>query len=224
MKNGNPRDAVRGILETMVSLARRRIEVGPPMTDTELMRIRTELRDQLIRARKRLGKIWTERDSYLLLFPLVVHLDEIVQMLVPEGRGGGWTLLQKELFDTEKGGQLFYEALDELLETEQANPFVYEVYAFCLSLGFRGKYLGLEAEVDGYKESLSERLATPAELQPEINAGPEVATTVRSVRSQLWYYAFAILLIIAGYVGLGELAEQQAPDFAVPSGISAGPS
>lgn len=198
------RKPIHPILETMVDLAQRRLEAGPVVTPSEVTALREALRDRLVRARRELGHSMTERDSYLLLFPLVVHLDELVQAMVPDDSQAQWELLQRDLFDTEKGGELFYKALDELLETEQANPLVYEIYAFCLNLGFRGRYIGNEEKVAEYSTALAARLPDPPADADE-EASKEASKDdgrFRRATSPLWYYAAAFGLVAGAWVAI----------------------
>jgi type IV/VI secretion system ImpK/VasF family protein len=202
-----PRHQVSPILDTMVNLAARRAEArsvsGSP---SELGRLRTALRDQLVTAKRELSKELGERDSYLLLFPLVVHLDEMVQLLFAETRGDTWVLLQKDLFDTEKGGQLFYKALDELLGNEQVNPLVYEMYAFCLDLGFRGKLLGDDEGIASYAARIREKLLPPPERPV---AAPEEARWQRPPVSPRWYYLAALVVVGLGWYVMAQFAKEQ---------------
>lgn len=208
------------IMQTMVTLSRRRVEPGPPITPDELSRLRSDVRTRLVAARETLAKTLTERDGYLVLFPVVVTLDELVQTLVPDGREGSWPLLQRELFDTDKGGELFYATLDEILETTLGATVVYEIYAFCLRLGFRGRLLGDEAAADEVMERLGRKLAAEPLPRPTL-AEPEEVPRLRRVSSGLWYYVAAAGLILLVYYGISWMAEKDAARLATRPDVPA---
>lgn len=206
----NPKQArtlepVLPILRTMVTLARRRTEPGPPVLPDELQRLRMEVRAQLVAAREGLEKSMSERDAYLVLFPVVVHLDELVQTLLQDNQRGVWPLLQRDLFDTDRGGELFYATLDEILEGT-ALPIVVEVYAFCLRLGFRGKLLGDEEGAAAVIQRVSARLAD--DIEPSRMTEPEEVPRLQRARSALWYYLGAAIIIALLWYGLTWMAEK----------------
>lgn len=74
------------------------------------------------------------------LFPVCVWADEQIMNAGWEGVSDVWpnTLLQKELFNTNLGGELFYEKLDALFGDTM---IAHDVYALCLAQGFKGKYV-----------------------------------------------------------------------------------
>lgn len=203
----SPRRHALAVLDTMVNLHARREEGKGIASASELTRLRSALREQLVTANKALARELGEKESYLLLFPLVVHLDEIVQHLAPDTRGDGWPLLQKDLFDTEKGGQLFYNALDELLDDPRANPVLFEMYAFCLQLGFRGRLADNDEAIQAYLDRIYQRLV-PAP-NTEGAEPPPPLTWKRAPISPLWYYALALMLIAAGWVAVGALSPER---------------
>ena len=76
-----------------------------------------------------------------------------------------WRALQSELYETDEGGLLFYDTLDELL-SEEASSVVYEAFYFCLRLGFLGS-LRTTKRVASYMNALSERFSQPVEAVPQ---------------------------------------------------------
>ena len=74
------------------------------------------------------------------LFPVCVWADEQIMNAQWEGVSDVWpnTLLQKEFFNTNLGGELFYEKLDALFGDTM---IAHDVYALCLAQGFKGKYV-----------------------------------------------------------------------------------
>lgn len=74
------------------------------------------------------------------LFAVCVWADEQIMNAEWEGVSDIWsnTLLQKEFFNTNLGGELFYEKLDALFG---GTMIAHDVYALCLAQGFKGKYV-----------------------------------------------------------------------------------
>lgn len=211
------------ILRTMVRLARRRTEPGPPVTPDELGRVHAEVREQLVSARETLGATLAERDVFLMLFPVVVHLDELVQTLMRDGQQGLWPLLQRDLFEIDRGGELFYATLDEILETSLGTTEVYAIYAFCLRLGFRGKLLGDEPAAADVLQRVARKLTTeprPTAAEPE----PEEVPRLGRASSVLWYYLAAAVLIALAWYGLQWLAGKDAERLATRPDVPAAAS
>jgi len=127
-------------------------------TTDDIVRIRAELRMQLDLLRATLSEQYSERDVYLLLFPIVAHIDELIQTNFLRLMQTRWPLLQKELFEIENAGEVFYEIIDDILLKPQTSVFIYEIYYFCLSYGFRGRYEGNPVKVGEYMKKLQSRL------------------------------------------------------------------
>ena len=74
------------------------------------------------------------------LFAVCVWADEQIMNAEWDGVSDVWsnTLLQKEFFNTNLGGELFYEKLDALFGDTM---IAHDVYALCLAQGFKGKYV-----------------------------------------------------------------------------------
>ena len=183
----------------------------PPMLT--LVSVRSEVRTQLDRLRMVLHDHYTERDAYLVLFPIVTHLDEYVQTKLLSSNHPKaayfsklmkWPTLQKELFDIEDGGVLFYDTLDDLLRKPQTPTFVFEVYLLCLNHGFLGKYNDNAVKIAEYKKKLAEKI--PVDTPPEAALrGPSkpLAKTI----SHYWYYAGALVAIFVFYSLLHTVAQ-----------------
>jgi len=77
-------------------------------------------------------------------FAVCAWIDESVLCSLWEGKTQ-WThrQLQREYYDTTSGGEEFFERLDALGPEEKD---VREVYAYCLALGFQGRYFRKEDE------------------------------------------------------------------------------
>jgi type IV/VI secretion system ImpK/VasF family protein len=177
----------------------------------DLVPLRADLRRRLLALKSELTTRLNEREVYLTLFALVVHLDEIVRTSFPEADRGTWPLLQQELFDTDRGGELFYQSLDELLETQKLRPVVYQVYYFCLSLGFRGKYAHEPEKRSQLVRKLRDTLVASLHAGQKTLERPAVALPARlpRIHSRAWPWAGAAVVLLAVFVWLSVLARAQ---------------
>ena len=177
---------------------------GPVLADREdLARLRGELRKQLVALRAELGQMVTERECYLALFPIVLCLDEIIQTRYTSVEMS-WPLLQREFYQVDKGGELFYDTLDELLGGMQHSPLILEVFYFCLSIGFKGKYNGDEERIAAYMRKLRSKLEATgfASTEAETTSTALIKPTGRC----WWYYAVSAGLIVLLYLLFHSLA------------------
>lgn len=177
----------------------------------ELQPLRGQLRERLLALRQELTPRLSERETWLVLLALVVHVDEIVRTRFPEADYATWPLLQKELFDTDRGGELFYQCVAELIESQKLTSIVYQVYYFCLSLGFRGKYAQEPERRTQLMHELRERLTltAPAEADGAVDLArerPAASVRVPRVPSTVWPYAGAAAVVIVLFVALSMLA------------------
>jgi type VI secretion system protein ImpK len=74
-----------------------------------------------------------------------------------------WTnhLLETQLFDSHNAGEEFFMRMDRLLDQpERSYTDIYAVYLMALSLGFRGKYWGVEdgGRIEAYRRRLFVRI------------------------------------------------------------------
>ncbi len=125
----------------------------------ELIKARSEIRTQLDFLKATLSEDLKERDTYLVLFPVVAHIDEMIQTKYLTKMDSSWPLLQRELFQVENAGEMFFEILDDILIKPATLPFVFEVYYFCISYGFRGKYDQDPVRINHYLKSLKSRIS-----------------------------------------------------------------
>jgi type IV/VI secretion system ImpK/VasF family protein len=191
------------VFEVLTSLA-----TGKVSSPAELRPLRVELRKQLGALKSELTARVGERESYSMLFALVVHLDEIVRTGFPDADHTTWPLLQQELFDTDRGGQLFYQSLEEMGNASE----VAQVYYFCLNLGFHGKYAQEPERRAQIMSQLRERLlATPSSaLRPIDLAAEAPPVRVPPIRSRAWPYAIAAAAVVALHLLLSGLAASTA--------------
>jgi type IV/VI secretion system ImpK/VasF family protein len=129
---------------------------GPDVDD--LVNVRSELRTKLDFLKAALEEQYSERDTYLVLFPIVAQIDELIQTNFLEAMQTSWPLLQKELFQIDNAGEVFYEILDDILLKPQTPLFVFEVYYFCLDYGFRGRYESNPVKLTEYIKKLQTKL------------------------------------------------------------------
>ncbi len=128
----------------------------------DLVEVRAKLRARLDVLKAAVAGQLTEREGFLVLFPLVIVYDELVQNRFVAGGGGGtWPPLQTELFRIDNGGEAFYDTLDDLLRKPDTLPFIYEVFYLCLSHGFRGRYAENPAKIAEYEQKLEAKIPTP---------------------------------------------------------------
>lgn len=160
---------------------------GTEISDTEdLVRIRSEIRIQLDFLRASLAEQYAERDSYLILFPIVAQIDELVQTNFLTAMQTDWPLLQKELFQIDNAGESFYNILDDILIKPQTPLFVYEVYYFCLKYGFRGRYKDHPVKIKGYLKKLESRLQQ--DERSIVSETAEEMGRIRQFGSPIWNY------------------------------------
>ncbi len=176
----------------------------------DLVKLRSKLRDQLEQLRTAITERYSERDAYLVLFPLTAHCDELVKKMILDINQLEWPPLQQELYQVVDAGDLFYELLDNALAKPDTLPLVYEVYYFCLHDGFCGRY-------GGNVERLSDQLK---KLRPHIILQPIVTITPPMPAPKKWanfrmlnriYYGGVVFLLLLVYCFLTFLASTWHP-------------
>lgn len=170
----------------------------------EIIPLRSEVRNKLNFLKAKLGENLTDREVYLVLFPIVIYFDEIVQSNIIEGQYMAWPPLQKELYQIDNGGEIFYELLEDILRKPETIPFIYEVFYFCLNDGFKGKYSDNALKVDEYKSKLHAKI--PVTLVDSMEFPSDVPNLRFSNRFPIWYYVASISLIAVVYTLLYFLA------------------
>ncbi len=174
------------------------------ISDDELLIIRNNIRTQLDLLRTQLLVELTERDCYFVLFPIVVLFDELVQSQLFDRNLTSWPPLQKELFQIDDAGEVFYDTLDEILRKPQTLPFVYEVYYFCLNHGFKGKYIDNPEKINKYKNLLKNNIQVNP---PELSEIPvEESGMLKQIGNSLKYYTAACAAVIVFYLFFNMIA------------------
>ncbi|MEO1338724.1 MAG: DotU family type IV/VI secretion system protein, partial [Myxococcota bacterium] len=123
--------------------------------------LRIRIRERLTWLRSKLGEHLSARDAYNILFPLVIHVDELTAVALGP-RASDWRQLQTEFFEIDDGGELFFQKADDLMGQDDTHPLAFEVYRFCLGDGFVGRYGASPSKLDDYKARLSSRISIEA--------------------------------------------------------------
>ena len=175
-------------------------EEASPAADQcyDVVGVRSEIRTRLDFLRVKLAETLTERDCYLVLFPIVAYFDEHVKTCYLDENQLSWPPLQKELFQIDEAGELFYETVDDLLRKPQTIPFIYEVYYFCLNQGFQGKYVDNPVKISEYMKKLREKIPV-VDLSNAQTAAAETGQ-VKLVGSAAWYYLASAAVLILCYL------------------------
>ena len=166
-------------------------------TDDDIVHIRAEIRTKLDFLRAALAEQYSERDTYLVLFPIVAQIDELIQTNFLRAMQTNWPLLQKELFQIDNAGEVFYEIMDDILLKPQTPLFIYEVYYFCLRYGFRGRYESSPVKVTEYLKKLQARLQQ--EALPVVSAEAEEMGRIRPFGSPYWNYLITASVLVVVY-------------------------
>jgi hypothetical protein len=107
----------------------------------------TKIIEKREKLRERVNNIWTELDkiigkhnAHFIIFAIVAYVDEIVSAIFIE-TNNNWPKLQKEIFDTDAGGEKFYELLDALLIDPSYPKITYYTFYLILKSGFKGELI-----------------------------------------------------------------------------------
>ena len=186
-------------------------EEASPAADQcyDIVGVRSEIRTRLDFLRVKLAETLTERDCYLVLFPIVAYFDEHVKTHYLDENQLSWPPLQKELFQIDDAGELFYETVDDLLRKPQTIPFIYEVYYFCLNQGFQGKYVDNPVKISEYMKKLREKI--PVVDLSKVQSTSEKAGQIRLVGSAMWYYLASAAVLVLCYLLLVVFARHWEP-------------
>ncbi|MCP4176318.1 MAG: DotU family type IV/VI secretion system protein [bacterium] len=78
------------------------------------------------------------KTTYYITFPIVVYCDEFISKIFAES-SLTWPKLQKEIYNTEDGGEKIYELIDQLIEQPTFPEIVYQTNYVILKTDFKGK-------------------------------------------------------------------------------------
>jgi type IV/VI secretion system ImpK/VasF family protein len=155
----------------------------------------------------------------LIKYAMVALLDETAQAQ-PGQLSEYWEqhLLQRDYFNEVRAGEGFFVQLERLLEAKRDDAGaldVIQIYAMCIYLGFRGKFVarsdakGFDALMRRVDDRLKERLVGDDELPASKPA--EWRRPSPPLRVPVWLAGLAVLfslVLLCGY--RGELAEDAA--------------
>lgn len=164
----------------------------------DLVSIRQSLRRRLGDLRVKLGETLSEHEVYHVLFPFVIHCDELLAAAT-RGAVSRWEPMQSELYEIDNGGELFYTVLEERLKQDETHPLVFETFYFCLNDGFAGMLQPGSRKIDDCKAQLRQRIPRPEIRFPEVvkdQARPEL------VDFPWRYYAIAVAVVLFVYLVL----------------------
>ncbi len=165
----------------------------------DIVALREELRRLFQGLRATLSEALSEFDTFSVLFPLVVHCDELVATAT-SGGSARWETLQAEFFETENGGEKFYAVLDARLRQDETHPLVLQAFYYCLSAGFCGIY----ERASTLRAELQARLAARITLSPPKYPAKERVVSVAEVARFPWAYygiaAAAVLLLFGVFM------------------------
>ena len=163
----------------------------------KLVATRKELRGRLMQLKTIMADHLSEREVYLSLFPIVVYIDEAIQTEVFQVSQQQWALLQKELFEVEDGGVLFYDSLDDALRQPETLPFILEIFYLCLNSGFKGKYADNPARIESFKQTISYRI--PVSEKGDAQLEYKTPLMIHSRIASPWYYVAAVVAAMIIY-------------------------
>ncbi len=159
---------------------------------------------------------YSESQYRLALFSSIAFIDEKLVSSTWEGRQR-WakSLLQRHYFDTSNAGIEFFEKLDRLNPFNPAERDIREVYYYCMSLGFAGKFYGEGAQsaldkikADNY-HLLNEESTEGEALFPRAFSAPKSQGTVNVAKNYntLLFGGPILLLLIAFFLFKKELID-----------------
>lgn len=201
-------ESVVAINKALQSLRQNAAQAGINMAD--LIDVRGKVRAELEVLRATVCEQYSEREAYFVLFPLMAHCDEVVQMLILDANKLEWPPLQWELYQVADAGDVFFELLDNALNKPETLPIIYQVYYFCLKDGFSGRYSGNPDQIADYLSKLVKHI----DLAPL----PTTAMAERAPAKRAYfrvpnhfYYTIAGTLLVLFYLFLCTLADNWQP-------------
>lgn len=153
---------------------------------------------------------FTAEHARQIKYAMVALLDEVAQAQ-PGRVSEYWEhhLLQRDYFNEVRAGEGFFGYLEALLETrrdDQNSSDVLQIYAMCIYLGFRGKYVaradakGFDTVMRRVNDRMRERIVDDEQLPPIKPADWDIPRP--PTRLHLWLAALALtfsLVLMCGY-------------------------
>jgi type VI protein secretion system component VasF len=87
--------------------------------------------------------------------------------------------------------------VDDILRKPQTIPLIYEVYYFCLSKGFQGRYADNPVKINEYMKKLREKIPV-ADLE-SFDMVSEDTGRIKAVGSAIRYYAVPVVVLVVCY-------------------------
>ena len=129
------------------------------------------------------------------MLALIYYFDERIMARLPEYLRMAWPLLQIEHTGQRIGGDLFYQNIDDLRRDPSTPSFVFEVYYFCLSTGFIGRYANEPASIERYEQWLQESI-TLVEVPTDIADTAEIDTSEERPKPAWVAFVVALLAVV----------------------------
>ena len=151
----------------------------------------------------RLSDLTPPHEEEQVLLPIVIYVDELMKTKLPDHAGNGHPLLQEKLFNSSRGGEVFYDTLDDVLHKGDVPSIVYEVFYFCLNSGFKGRHAGDGSRIESYKNILHSKLSFPdvdAEILEDDDEEEKESDEVPSCKPIFVYYACSFGFIATTYL------------------------
>lgn len=161
--------------------------------------VREKIWEILRRIHESSSLILSESDAYQVLFALTVHCDEIAHKYFVNAHASSWLSLQHQLYKTTNGGDMFFDYLDSFRGRNDINTLVYEVYFFCLTDGFSGKYMDNLTQLSSYTEDARCRISIP-ELYNKRATAPKQMQSIRRIPTWLYYAVSGAVVMISHFV------------------------
>jgi len=138
--------------------------------------------------------------------PLVGLIDEAARNSPVTGLKERWRPIQFRKFGHEEVGRVVFDHLKELRMSPDTPVEVLEVYARCISVGFRGIYAvigeeGLRILEEGLRNELIRRLGTLPALSRHLSSGPDGQDGPRILEPR-WIAAIAGALVLLVALGM----------------------
>jgi type IV/VI secretion system ImpK/VasF family protein len=167
---------------------------------TRLGELRADLEAMLEGLERSLEAPVTKPGAKRIRFPLTLHLDELVLSRLVLADRLAWKRLQKDVLQSELGGEAFFISLDSLLgdSTEREPPITLQVYYFCLAREFRGRVDDSEI-IETYKTRIRTRLERAGlEASPPSTSGanPSQPPPPPPRPPAFWYVVTAVAVIV----------------------------
>lgn len=155
--------------------------------------LHADVRDRLDRLR---AVLRAQPDGDRMMLALILFVDERIMRQLADDVRLSWPLLQVEWLGSSRGGEEFYRILDRLLEDQRTAGLLLEIFYFCLSNGFVGRYAGNPAAIEDYRRRLRARIGVPEAVSaPEREpATPEMPLPWQA--HPAWYYLGTAVVMV----------------------------